>query len=148
MASEVVGGGGRSGGMGRMGGGVGGGRDGRGWVLRHQLQVGRAVVRHEIKIKQTPDPLSISMTHKFTVYILVPGVSLSKMLLLCYVIPLPDAEGSSLNLGEAFLRDSGGRDGRDQKEVLLPVREVLTDHSYIFEVDAKPLAINISFVLS
>ena len=38
MASEVVGGGGRSGGMGRMGGGVGGGRDGRGWVLRHQLQ--------------------------------------------------------------------------------------------------------------
>ena len=56
----------------------------------------------------------------------------SKMLLLCYVIPLPDAEGSSLNLGEAFLRDSGGRDGRDQKEVLLPVREVLTDHSYMY----------------
>ena len=38
LASEVVGGGGRSGGMGHMGGGVGGGRDGRGWVLRHQLQ--------------------------------------------------------------------------------------------------------------
>ena len=38
VASEAVGGGGRSGGMGRMGGGVGGGRDGRGWVLRHQLQ--------------------------------------------------------------------------------------------------------------
>ena len=66
MASEVVGGGGRSGGMGRMGGGVGGGRDGRGWVLRHQLQVGRAVVRHEIKIKPTSDPLSISKTHKVT----------------------------------------------------------------------------------
>ena len=51
MASEVVGGGGgRSGGMGRMGGGgVGGGIDGRGWVLRHQLQV--VVIWHEIQMK-------------------------------------------------------------------------------------------------